>query len=234
VAVQTPTNHEIGETQETRDRILEAAQKLFAERGFDATSVRDITAEAGCNVAAVNYHFGGKESLYLEAFRAMLGILRDRRLAVLDELLLRSPPPDLEAFLTGFAEGFLDPLTDESLGRRFFAFVNREISDPRLPTSVFLGEFIRPLLDRTLQALHRVGPPLPSAVAEACIFSLIGQLLHALKAHHLFLAHDEPEARARLADFVPHFVRFSAGGIRACALDERPPATPLTGVEPRS
>ena len=225
MAVHSRPTNELGEAQETRDRILEAAQKLFAERGFDATPVRDITNEAGCNVAAVNYHFGAKDNLYLESFRAMLGVLRDRRLAVLDELLLREPAPDLEAFLTGFAEGFLDPATDEGVGRRFFAFVNREISDPRLPTSVFLGEFIRPLLDRTLQALARVGPPLAPDVAEACVFCIIGQLLHALKAQHLFLSHEELSAHARLTDFVPHFVRFSAGGIRACARGGRSPGS---------
>ena len=52
--------------EDTRDRILAAAQKFFAEKGFDTTSVRDITTEADCNVASVNYHFGGKENLYLE------------------------------------------------------------------------------------------------------------------------------------------------------------------------
>ena len=81
------------EARETRDRILDAAQKLFSEKGLDATSVRDITAEAGCNVAAVNYHFGGKENLYLEAFRAMLGPLRDQRMAMMGELLARDPAP---------------------------------------------------------------------------------------------------------------------------------------------
>ena len=49
------------EAEDTRERILIASQKLFADKGFDATSVRDITTEAGCNVASVNYHFGGKE-----------------------------------------------------------------------------------------------------------------------------------------------------------------------------
>ena len=53
---EKPGSHE---TEDTRNRILFAAQKLFGEKGFDSTSVRDITTEAGCNVASVNYHFGG-------------------------------------------------------------------------------------------------------------------------------------------------------------------------------
>jgi AcrR family transcriptional regulator len=209
------------EACETHDRILEAAQKFFAERGFDATSVRDITAEAECNVAAVNYHFGGKERLYLESFRAMLTALRDQRLAMLDELMLRDPKPTLEEFLAAFAEGFLDPLVDESRGRRFLVFVSREMLDPRLPAAIFLDEFIHPLVDRVMEALARVGPPLAPQKALLCVFSLIGQLLHALKARHLLDQLDLPDSMSfDLTGFLEHFVRFSSGGIRACALDE--------------
>src|SRR3989442_13609471 len=65
----------------TRERLLEAAERLFAERGFRATSVRALTSEAGCNVASVNYHFGGKEGLYREMFRRRLVALREQRIA---------------------------------------------------------------------------------------------------------------------------------------------------------
>ena len=209
------------EAHETHERILEAAQKFFAEKGFDATSVRDITTEAECNVAAVNYHFGGKDKLYLESFRAMLGALRDQRLAMLDNLMRREPTPTLEEFLAAFAEGFLDPLVDESRGRRFLVFVSREMLDPRLPATVFLDEFIHPLVDRVMDALAQVGPPLAPERALLCVFSLIGQLLHALKAFHLLDQLDLPDSMSfDLAGFLEHFVHFSSGGIRACALDE--------------
>jgi len=209
------------EARETHERILEAAQRLFAEKGMDATSVRDITAAADCNVAAVNYHFGGKENLYLESFRAMLGPLRDQRLAMIGELMEQEPVPTLEEFLSTFAEGFLEPLVDESKGRRFMVFVAREILDPRLPTSVFLDEFIRPLIARAVAALDRVGVPMSPEASLLCVFSLIGQLLHAVKAHHLASHVDAPEAVPfELGSFLDHFVRFSSAGIRACALDE--------------
>ncbi len=206
------------ETEETRERILSAAQKLFSEKGFESTSVRDITTEAGCNVASVNYHFGGKDNLYLETFRSMLVVLRDQRLAVIGELMARDPAPTLEEFLQSFAEGFIDPLVDESRGRMFTILVSREMFSPRLPHNVFVDEFIQPLLERATAALAEVGPPLEPAAARLCIISAVGQLLHAIKAHHLFACHDHPEVVPEsLADYVSHFVRFSAGGIRACA-----------------
>lgn len=209
------------EAEDTRDRILESSRKLFAEKGFDMTSVRDITTRAGCNVASVNYHFGGKENLYLETFRSMLTLLRDQRLSVLDELVDRTPPPTLEDFLQSFAEGFIDPLVDQSQGRLFMALVSREMFDARLPHDVFLREFVHPILERAMTAMARSGPELEPAAARMCIMAMVGQLLHALRAHQLFSDHDTLLGiPASLGDYVPHFVRFAAGGIRACAAGE--------------
>ena len=60
--MQTITGHcdHLSDREETHERILQAAENLFSTKGFEATSVRDITTEASCNVASVNYHFGGK------------------------------------------------------------------------------------------------------------------------------------------------------------------------------
>ena len=207
--------------EDTRERILAAAQKLFADKGFDATSVRDITTEAGCNVASVNYHFGGKESLYLETFRSMLGVLRGQRLALLEELIERKPVPTLEQFLQSFAVGFIDPLANQSRGRLFMAMVSREMVDPRLPEDVFFKEFVHPVLERAMAALAEFGPALQPETARMCIMAMVGQLLHALRAHHLFCHHDNVLGYSEhLKDYIPHFVRFAAGGIRACAANE--------------
>ena len=205
------------ECEDTRERILSAAQKLFAEKGYDSTSVRDITTDAECNVASVNYHFGGKENLYLETFRATLKPLREQRLLILGELLDRSPAPALEEFLESFAEGFIDPLVDQELGQRFMALVTREMFDPRLPREVFLSEFIQPVMERALAALEKSGPPMAMEDARLCLMAMVGQLLHALKAHHLFTHDGSDVVPADLATYIPHFVRFAAGGIRACS-----------------
>jgi AcrR family transcriptional regulator len=210
--------------EDTRERILQASQKLFADKGFEATSVRDITTEAGCNVASVNYHFGGKENLYLETFRSMVAVLRDQRLSVLDELMGRAPPPSLEEFLGSFAEGFINPLADESRGHQFMDLVSREMFDPHLPHDVFVSEFIHPVMEKSLTALAAFGPPLDPNDARLCIMAIVGQLLHALRAHKLFTRHDRSEmVPSSLADYIPHFVRFSVGGIRAFA-GSKPPA----------
>jgi AcrR family transcriptional regulator len=204
--------------EDTRDRILSASQKLFADKGFDATSVRDITTEAGCNVASVNYHFGGKDNLYLETFRSMLTVLRDRRLEMIGELMEREPTPSLEEFVETFAVIMIEPLVGDSPGRLFLNLVSREMIAPRLPDGVLLTEFFEPMMERAAAALAKVGPPLDMASTRMCVMSLVGQLLHALKAHHLLSDLGRPDVLpTQHSDQIAHFVRFSVGGIRACA-----------------
>jgi AcrR family transcriptional regulator len=204
--------------EDTRDRILTAARELFAEKGFDATSVRDITTEAGCNVASVNYHFGGKDNLYLETFRSMLTVLRDRRLEMMGDLMAREPSPSLEEFVETFAVIMLEPLVEDSRGRMFLNLVSREMISPRLPHGVLFEEFFEPMMERATAALERVGPPLDAASARMCVMSLVGQLLHILKTHHLLADLGQTDLMPMgHTDLIAHFVRFSVGGLHACS-----------------
>ena len=100
------------------ERLIEVAERLFAERGFGATSVRHITAEAGCNLAAVNYHFGGKDQLYEEVFRLRrLEATRAQRVASIRETVAEAGgSPTLEALLRSFATAFLEPFMTTSSG----------------------------------------------------------------------------------------------------------------------
>jgi AcrR family transcriptional regulator len=205
------------ECEDTRDRILLAAQRLFADKGFDATSVRDITTEADCNVASVNYHFGGKDKLYLETFRSMLTVLRDRRLELMAELMEREPSPTLEEFVETFAVIMIEPLVGDSRGRMFLNLVSREMIAPRLPDGVLVSEFFEPMMERSTAALLEVGPRLEPMSARMCVMSLVGQLLHALKAHHVLAQTGWSDVLpTEHSDQMAHFVRFSVGGIRAC------------------
>ena len=70
----------------TRDRILRAAQRLFADRGYADTSVRAVVAKARVNQASINYHFGGKDGLYREVLRATIRALTEQQLAHAEEM----------------------------------------------------------------------------------------------------------------------------------------------------
>lgn len=210
-------NH-LPEREETHERILQAAENLFSTKGFEATSVRDITTEASCNVASVNYHFGGKENLYLEAFRSLLTEVRDRRIASMRRDMADNPEMSLEDFVGSFASAFMEPLVDQSRGRFFLGLIAHEMNDPHLPPRVFVGEFIRPLAEVSIEGFERFGPPMEPMAQRLCLMSVVAQLLHALKARVMFAGDQEPSmVPADLQEHVRHIIRFSAGGIRACA-----------------
>jgi AcrR family transcriptional regulator len=98
----------------TRERILDEAERLFAERGFDATSLRAITAAAGVNLAAVNYHFGSKQGLLREAMRRRIEPVNAERLRRLDAAIERAGGgvpavrEIIDAFVRPAVEAFVD------------------------------------------------------------------------------------------------------------------------------
>lgn len=81
-----------------RDRLLDSAEELFCEHGFDDTSVRDLAAAAGCNIASVNYYFGSKENLYVEMFRRYMSRLLDEHIENIRKAM-NSEQPTLEQLI---------------------------------------------------------------------------------------------------------------------------------------
>ncbi len=86
---------------ETKERIVRAAEILFAKEGYAGTSLRQITESAGVNIAAVNYHFGSKENLLIEILDRVVGPINAERLQLLDEAQAEDTP-DITAVLTAF------------------------------------------------------------------------------------------------------------------------------------
>src|SRR5581483_7516693 len=109
---------------DTKQRILDSAQNLIAEQGYAATSVRDIIAAAGVNLAAIHYHFGSKEDLLAAVVARKAGPVNEERLALLDKLEAQSGkrPPSvrkvLEAWFLPMAEAAdRDPSFVRLMGR---------------------------------------------------------------------------------------------------------------------
>ncbi|MGD8376421.1 MAG: TetR family transcriptional regulator [Acidobacteriota bacterium] len=200
----------------TRERLLDAAERLFAARGYRQTSIRDITAEAGCNLAAVNYHFGGKLKLYREMFHRRLRELRDRRVESIRRAMAHAEERGgLEAVLREFATAFLEPHLDRSRGQHLLVMFTREMLDPHLPPSMFFKEMLNPLQRTLMEAMVASGVVLAPRDARRCVQSVIAQLSHVL---HLRLLSGAAGQRLRkdfaLRESVEHIARFSAGGIR--------------------
>ena len=209
--------------KDVRNRLLAVAEKLFSERGFADTSVRDLTAEANCNIAAVNYHFGGKENLYIEVWRRHLLLLRDNQIASIDKVMSKNQDaPPLEDLLKSFAETFVGPLVDEAGSSRFLKLMMREMLDGHLPPNTFVDEVIKPTLGAMQKALLKTCSGLDEPQVALIISSIVGQLIHAVRIRTMFGQNDRGDLPfSDLAKMVDHIIKFSAAGIRACANEKR-------------
>jgi len=203
----------------TRERLLSAAERSFADHGFAATSVRTITAAAECNVAAVNYHFGGKQRLYEALFRSRLALLRRQRVDSVRQAMNRpGRPATVETLLRVFASAFLEPLVADGCGRHLISLLSRELLDPHLPAEQFEREMVGPVRRVLVDALLALTPGLTSEQASRCVTSIIGQLVQvAHRRHWETAAEGRTRRHPRLPEMVEHIVRFSAAGVRACA-----------------
>lgn len=203
-----------------QDRLLDAAEELFCERGFSGTSVRDIAASAGCNVAAVNYYFGGKDKLYEEVWRRHLIPMRDARIAGIEQVLGRGEGQyTLEDLLKTFAETFIGPLVEASRASRLSRLTARECIEQHLPVQMFADEVIKPTLTAMRTALIRTCPDLDESRIPLITFSLVGQLMHVVHMRAMFEqgGDDLDLPRLDIEKAIGHIVNFSAAGIRAYA-----------------
>jgi AcrR family transcriptional regulator len=212
-----------GTTALTRERLLDAAEELFARVGYAGTSVRHITAAAGCNLAAVNYHFGGKSKLYLEVFRRRLAAMREQRLAAIAAATRTEVRPgDLPTVLLAFAEAFLAPLREDPEGHRPMRLLLREIADPVLPQGFLHSELIVPVNQAINIAVAASAPELTERTVRLCVQSFLGQLLHIVHAQRVAVSRiDEPPGSFTLTEMVEHVVRFTVAAIERLREESR-------------
>jgi AcrR family transcriptional regulator len=201
---------------DVRERLLDAAEELFSENGFRATSIRDITKAAKCNISTVNYYFHTKEKLYVEVFHRRMRILAQQRSRrIRQELSQDRAVTSLESLIRSFAEVFLEPFLNDGGGRRFMRLMMHESQNPNLPKGLFLNQVIKPVRNIMRQALIMVCPTLNRVEADFCLHSIVAQLLNVIQAQELFKELDKKEMPLLdLKKSIEHVVRFSVGGVR--------------------
>jgi AcrR family transcriptional regulator len=204
-------------SDDTATRILDAAEILFAEKGFAGTSSRDITSSAGCNVASINYYFSGKDNLYKQVCKRRLNALRDFRINSTNEYMAQSPEDiSLEGLLYNFSKAFLAPLIEEATGQNVMKLMVREMLFPQLPANMVFEELILPMSTVLQQAMVKVCPGLDEQQALWSIFSLVGQLLHTMHIQGMMANHpDEKFSDFDVSSAVDHIVAFTVAGVRA-------------------
>jgi AcrR family transcriptional regulator len=210
----------------TRRRILEAAERLFLEHGFDGTSLRMLSAAAGVNLAAVNYHFGGKEELFRAMLAARLDPLNRERIALLAEYERDGggQPLECETLLNAL---FVPTLRlarqakQDGLRADFLRLLGRAYVDPSPVLRRFLSERYAPMVARFKEAFARALPQFPKRELSWRLHFVMGALAYTLAgtdAWKLIAAlasdrsTDEREADAML---LRRLAPFLAAGLRA-------------------
>jgi len=148
----------------TRERILNAAELLFVEQGFEATSLRQITSKAGANLAAVNYHFGTKEALVRDVFDRRLRALNAQRLAELDaaEAAARGRPLAVETLIEAFLLPVLRMSRDRAHGgHTFIRLLGRAYTEPTETVRKLLADAYVEVIGRFKRALFHALPEIP-------------------------------------------------------------------------
>ncbi|PLC55774.1 TetR family transcriptional regulator [Pollutimonas nitritireducens] len=207
----------------TRTVILDAAEQLFADQGHDNTSMRQITAAAGVNLSAVNYHFGSKDGLVHAVFQRRLAALNQERLDLLNALEDAAQGQPLKP--SQIVESFFGPLvrhaTRASHGQKAFVpLLERSMSDP--------GGFIRTMfidehtgvIERFKQALLKSLPDVPEDEIVWRFHFMLGATSYAISGTEtLRLAMNWPKPESGDASdaemLLARLLSFLLGGLRA-------------------
>ena len=215
-------------SQATRERLLNAAENLFAEKGCHATSVRDLAAKARVNLAAVCYHFGSKERLLVEALARQIRPLNARRLAALDTVLAARQPPTLEAVLEAFARTMVEAaLSDAGVGQRLHRLLSRAFAEADEVAQTCFREELLPTARRFLEAICLADPALSREKAALGLAFYAGCTVHILRwmvqppLPELKAVQNQPQAELLLQALVGYGV----AGFAALARGENPAPT---------
>ncbi|MBJ6980533.1 TetR family transcriptional regulator [Luteimonas sp. MC1572] len=198
----------------TKDRILGAAEELFALHGFGGTSLRQVTSRADVNIAAVNYHFGSKENLINEVFRRRMDEMSRRRLELLAEARETSPGA-LEPLLAAFIEPALALARDRQGGVAFIRVIARAYAEKNDGLRKFLSEQYGHVLREFAKAIAECVPQLDKEQLYWRLDFLAGALTYAMSEFGLIkrpATVSEVAHRKRAAE---ELIRFAAAGLKS-------------------
>jgi AcrR family transcriptional regulator len=198
---------------DTRQRLLDAAERIFAEKGYEGATVREIVTLANANIAAINYHFGDKERLYIEAVKASFRCQIER--FPMPDWPPGTPPADqLRDFIHTLVRrvvGHRDPSWERQL-------MMRELAHPSSACAAVVREQIRPQAEKLGRILAELLPDLPPVKRNLTAFSIVGQCIFHKVAQpivaHLVSAEEYSRYDAALlADHITAFT-FAALGLK--------------------
>ena len=196
---------------ETRTRILDAAEELFMQHGFEATSMRLLTAKAEANLAAVNYHFGSKDKLVEEVFRRRLDALNASRLSALAKVA-GHPDTTLEAVLAAYIRPALD-LSHDGSGSLFMRVLARAFAEHDDTLRQFLSANYGHVMRQFTAEFARLLPQLSKQELYWRIDLVTGALTHAMSGFGMIQRKSDVSEHAHREQTAQHLIRFAVAGL---------------------
>jgi AcrR family transcriptional regulator len=195
----------------TKERILTAAEALFAQRGFDGASLRQLTAAAGVNLAAVNYHFGSKDKLVEQVFRRRLDSLNADRLAALAKVA-GLPETTLDDVLAAFIRPAL-ALSNDGSGSLFMRVLARAFAEHDDSLRQFLSENYGHVMRQFTAEFARLLPQLSREELYWRIDLVTGALTHAMSGFGMIQRKSDVSESTHREQTAAHLIRFAAAGL---------------------
>ncbi|MDO9169132.1 MAG: CerR family C-terminal domain-containing protein [Methylobacter sp.] len=203
----------------TRQRLLVTASRIFAKKGYQDATIAEICEQAETNIASVNYHFGDKENLYLQAWR--YAFQEDLRNHPSDGGI--DPETSAEVRLTGRIKSLIARIADPNSS--FFAIVHKEMAQQTSLLQKIMEQEINPERQVLMALIKEVlGEKATDKQLQFCHASIIGQCFHLLKVKNMKLSDETRRYVMDLNDaeaFAEHVVKFSLAGIAAIRHDNR-------------
>jgi AcrR family transcriptional regulator len=198
----------------TKDRILGAAEELFAQFGFTGTSLRQVTSRADVNIAAVNYHFGSKENLVNEVFRRRMDDMSRQRLSALQDAI-QQHPGELEPILAAFVEPALALAQDRHGGAAFVRVVARAYAEKNDSLRKFLSDHYGHVLREFAKAIAAAVPGLSKEELYWRLDFLAGSLTYAMADFGLIKRPAGVSEAAHRERAGRELIRFAAAGFKS-------------------
>jgi AcrR family transcriptional regulator len=193
---------------DTKDKILDSAQRLIGERGYATTSVRDIISNAGVNLAAIHYHFGSKEDLLDALIARKVGPVNEKRLMLLDRVEAAPGRPSLEKALEAWFVPMAEAADDDP---SFVLLMGRLMAEGMMQTIV--EKHFKKLVERITGALKQATPHLPDEEFRWRMHFMLGAMAYTMCGRNDItgLGGDTKDFRGR----IDRLITFLVGGFQA-------------------
>jgi AcrR family transcriptional regulator len=196
---------------ETKQKILDTAERLFGENGYSATSLRHIISEAQVNLAAIHYHFGSKQDLLDQVILRKAGPINELRLKLLDQFEAESAPEP--AAVEKILEAFVEPAILIEKSPEFMKLMGRVHSEGLMPEIV--QRHFQPMIARFMSALCRALPGILQKELRWKAHFALGAMAHALTARPEIMPGTGEESPLMISRML---VAFLSSGFRAPAI----------------